>query len=117
MSALLLVFSAVVTSLVAYFHWLGYDEWSYWDVVLLLILAVFLFQGRRWAMIVSMLYWTFNKADTIYDALNNQSPNGGTLFTALMFWAVYMHVFYLAYRTEQTRPIVASKVDPPRVTS
>lgn len=99
-SLLCLAFAALVTGLMAYFRLAGLDEWAFADVGLALSLGVFIYRGHKWAMIGAMIYWTFQKLVNISSAIQSPHPNSGVV--AVFWWAIYMHAFYLAFKTERT---------------
>lgn len=103
-SLLLLIFSAVIQALVIIS---GNQDFSYIEVFLFLILGYFVFKGKKWAMVTTMVLWTIEKAYSIYVALSSYS--GASTFWAILFWAVYMHYFYLAYKVEKERVLPADK--------
>ena len=100
-AVLCLVISMVITSVMVFFRLLGVDYWSFVDVGLMAVLALFIGLGHRWAMIVAMIYWTISKVMTIVDGV--QSGLGAAIVTQLIWWAIYMHVFWFAFRVEQER--------------
>jgi TRAP-type C4-dicarboxylate transport system permease large subunit len=77
------------------------------DVGLFLILAVFIYSGHRWAMIAAMALWTLEKGLYIVvgvtAAQSGSTSGGGLLFTQVIWWCIYMHAFYFAFRVEQER--------------
>ncbi|HEX6976846.1 MAG TPA: zinc-ribbon domain-containing protein [Patescibacteria group bacterium] len=92
-SFLLNIFSATITLL---FILVGStDAWNLLDVFILLILGFFIFKGHRWAMVAAMVVWTLEKLISLIDG------NGGIL--AILWWAIYMHAYYVAYKVENMR--------------
>lgn len=73
------------------------------EPVVFLIMAWFIFKGYRWAMIVTMILWTVEKALTLYSITNSVSSNGITIMLQLAWWAFYMRAFYLAFKVEGAR--------------
>jgi hypothetical protein len=69
---------------------------SYYDISIFLFLGVFAYFGHRWALILLMLFWTFSK---VYAIILQQ----GHPFVQVIWWAIFMHVFYFAFRVEQER--------------
>jgi uncharacterized membrane protein len=76
---------------------------AYIDGALFAILAAFIFRGRRWAMIAAMALWTFEKLATAIAGLGTIKVTGFSAVFSLLWWAAYMHAFYLAFRVEQAR--------------
>lgn len=97
-SAALLLLSALLTTLLVIFA--GFDTFAYFDVAISLILAVLVYRGQTWALMITMIFWTFEK---IYGLLFIIPAEGGQGVTQLIWWAVYMHAFWLAYQVEKAR--------------
>jgi len=66
------------------------------DSILFIILGIFMYKGHRWAMIVSMLLWTFEKISLI-------GGTPGSIIVQIIWWALYMHAFYFAFKVEQKK--------------
>jgi hypothetical protein len=93
-SFLLLLLSAVITALfIVFFH---AEVLVLIDSVLMIIIGLFVLRGHKWAMIAAMILWTFEKLVSL--------PTNA--FVSLLWWALYMHSFYLAYRVEKLRGLV-----------
>jgi hypothetical protein len=76
---------------------------AYFDAALFLILAAFIYRRHRWAMVAAMGLWTIEKAVTAIAGLGTFSIPGISFFFSILWWAAYMHAFYLAFRVEQER--------------
>jgi hypothetical protein len=100
-AAALLLLSATVTMLAIDIDKL--DLWSYTDVMLLTILAVFIYFGHRWAMIGAMILWTVNKGIIAYDGIEHTIIS---LLLQVCIWYIYMRVFYFSFRVEQESKIL-----------
>jgi ribosomal protein S27AE len=98
-STLLLLFSVILTVGLVLFA--NYDSASLFDAGLMLIIAFFVYRGHRWAMIGALLYWTFAKSYAIYTTVNTNGS--GNILLDIVWWVLYMHVFYLAYKVEGLR--------------
>jgi hypothetical protein len=70
------------------------------DAALWLLLAVFVALGHRWAFIAAMIYWTLGKVLAGMDAIEAGSQN---VFWQVIWWCIYMHAFWFAFRVEQER--------------
>ena len=103
-SVLCLLFSIVLTFLCISFGWLGADNSSYFDIIIFVILAFFIYRGHKWAMIGAMILWTFEKGYQIFDYFQNQASSNSNgafiLYLAILWWAFYMSAFWLAFQTE-----------------
>lgn len=102
-SGLCLLFSAAVTAVSAFFGIANIDATAYLDVATMLLLAVFIFLGHRWAMIGAMMVWTAEKIISLSDTVTLMQSSGGLIVGQLIWWAAYMHAFYFAFRIEQRR--------------
>jgi hypothetical protein len=96
-STLLLLLAALVTSLVIFIG--DSPPLEYIEVGICAVLAVLIFFGYRWAMLAAMVFWTIEK---VLAPIITPGGIGVLIFTAL-WWAAYMHIFYLAFRTELAR--------------
>lgn len=95
-SLLFLLLSAVATTaFILFFNW---DSWAYFDVFLFLLLGFFIYRGHKWAMVAAMIFWTFEKLFLLFDNTLSFNPA-----LSLIWWAVYMHAFYLAFQVERLR--------------
>lgn len=99
-SALLLVLAALVTSAVIFLG--DSPPFEYVDAGICGVLAVLIFFAYRWAMIAAMVFWTIEK---ILAPILTPGGAGMIVFT-ILWWAAYMHIFYLAFRTEMARHAV-----------
>lgn len=97
-SALCFVFSVILTALLASVGILAPN--AYVDMVLMAALAVFIYFGHRWAMIAGMILWTAEKGLMFAFGLHSLARGG---ITQIIWWCVYMHAFYFAFRVEQAR--------------
>ncbi len=93
-SVLLILFSLAMTAFVALFA--GFDPEVLIMAVLMLALGVFIYFGHRWAMIGAMLIWTLEKGVTLF-------TNPRFAVTSILFWCIFMHAFWQAFRVEQRR--------------
>jgi hypothetical protein len=75
------------------------------DVAVFLVLALFVYLGHRWAMLGGMAWWTFSKLVLLYSTVmsNNPSNPGGLFITSVIWWCIYMHALWFAFRVEQAR--------------
>lgn len=82
------------------------------EVIIWAPLAIFMYRGHRWAFMVGMALWTIEKAMLIYSMFTGDTPTPGAQpFFQIVWWAIYMHAFFLAYKVESVRrlPIVEVK--------
>jgi hypothetical protein len=93
-SFLWLVFSSIVSLLLIAGHTMPVNSLA--DVALFLFFGIFIYVGYRWAMIGGMIFWTIEKFYAITTA--------PTYFIVqLIWWTLYMHYFYLAFKVEQQK--------------
>jgi hypothetical protein len=103
MSVLCLVLSCTITACAAFFGAFGMDSTAYFDVALFAVLALFIYLGHRWAMLGAMALWTLEKVLIIAQGLGPTHQVSGMAFGQILWWALYMHPFYFAFRIEQRR--------------
>lgn len=79
------------------------NAWALVDAIVAFGLGVFIYRGHRWAMLLAMVFWTLDKAFNIYRLANMPELHGSGYFVVanLIWWAVYMHAFYLAFIVEK----------------
>lgn len=99
-SSLLLLLSATITILMIVF--LGVDASAYLDVIILIILAIFVYMGQKWAIIAAMIIWTFEKTYQIVESLSS-TKSGVSIIVPIIWWFFYMREFWLAYKVEVER--------------
>ncbi len=107
-SVALLSFATATTLLFMALGAGGVDPTAFIDVGLMAICALFIWLGHRWAMIAAMVLWTLEKAAMMVDGLGG---NPGSVVTQPIWWAVYLHAFYFAFRIEQERRKMPAKPD------
>jgi hypothetical protein len=100
---LLFIFSASVTFFMIMFA--NSDIFNLVDVIMSLTIGYFMYKGRKWAMVFAMVFWSIEKFYMIYERI--QSATQSSSFTGVMmqivYWAIFMHVFFLAYKVESAR--------------
>ncbi len=72
------------------------------DGVVAVILGLCMLGANRWSKIAAMAYWTLEKLVGVIAALFGPT-HGFFSLGQVLFWAVFMHFFYMAYRVEQER--------------
>ncbi|MCX6784283.1 MAG: hypothetical protein NT141_04470 [candidate division WWE3 bacterium] len=103
-AGLLLLLSAAVT---AAFVLTGIVSAASWlDCAIILFLALFIFLGFRWAMVLGMVVVTIERGGGILIGLltDISHPNIIQIGIALLWWAVLMRFLYAAFRVERLRP-------------
>lgn len=103
-SAILLWISVAAT--MAFVFLLGADQSAFIDAGIMLVLSYFVFKGYRWAFIAAMVLWTFEKIYSLYGqfSLVSETDTGASFIVpTIIWWTVYMHAFYLAFKVEQAR--------------
>lgn len=104
LSVLLLLLSAAITTA---FYFFEQNPFIFIDVFFILLFALLIFFKQRWAIIGAMIFWTIEKLLMIFE---------GNPIISLMWWALYMRVFFLAWKVEGIRQQV-EKNNPPSVPS
>lgn len=94
-STLLILGSMILTVALAKFEVIPYD--AVYGSIIYLPIAFFIWRGHRWAMIVMMILWTFEKGYQLY-------ASGGTSpIVPIIWWAIFMGYFVNAFRIELAR--------------
>lgn len=93
-SAALLVFSSVLTLAVAHFT---SNHEAIVDGIIFGFLAIFVFLGKRWAIMGAMVVWTYEKGFMLF------TDPGKNPITQIIWWCFYMSYFYLAWKVENNR--------------
>jgi ABC-type amino acid transport system permease subunit len=91
----LLVLSIIITLILGLLKEIPLEE-SWLDIFLLGILALFVYKGKKIAIILAMIYWTISKVYQLIIFPQNVIP-------VIIWWLVYMSVFYQAYQVEKAR--------------
>ena len=73
------------------------------DASISLVLAAFVYFGHRWAMLTAMAWWTLEKLVGLIGAFQGPSAAGAQFITQVIWWCIYMHAFWMAFRVEQAR--------------
>jgi len=97
----LMIFSAIITLIFVMVGWLSSETWI--DIVLILILAFFVYKGKKWAMIVTMIYWTLSKGLQIVSGFSAEDFSGGNIIMLILWWTIFMEAFWQAYQVETAR--------------
>jgi len=104
-SFLYLIFAGVVSFGLNYFAKVDF----FWvDSFIDILLGYFIWRGHRWAMILAMLLWTYDKGDILYSGIMGNSYGqfnipAGNAFIQIFWWALFMQMFYKAFRVECLR--------------
>jgi len=84
--------------------WIPSEIWI--DIILILILAFFVYKGQRWAMIATMIYWTFSRGFQLVSGFSVGDFSAGNIIMPIIWWAIFMGVFWQAYQVERARHII-----------
>jgi hypothetical protein len=69
-----------------------YAEVAIWSTV-----GILMYFGLRWAFILGMILWTFEKASMLL-AGGSAAP-----IVQIIWWAIYLNAFFLAFKVESRR--------------
>lgn len=97
----LMIFSAIITLIFMMAGWFPSEIWV--DIVLILILALFVYKGKKWAMIVTMIYWTFSKGFQLVSSFSAEDYSFNNVIMSVIWWAIFMGAFWQAYQVEGKR--------------
>lgn len=101
-SALLILGSMILTVILAKFGMVSYD--AVYSAVIYLPLAFFIWKGHRWAMVIMIILWTFEKGYQVYATAGESSP-----IVAIIWWAIFVGYFVNAFKVELARKKITSK--------
>jgi len=102
-SALLILGSMILTVVLAKFDVVSYD--AVYGAIIHLPLAFFIWKGHRWAMIVMIALWTFEKGYHVYATAGESSP-----IVAIIWWAIFVGYFVNALKVEIARKKIIAKI-------
>jgi len=71
------------------------------DILLVFILAFFVYKGHKWAIIGAMIYWTIDRMYAVVNSFSTERP--GDIGIIFIWWTFYMSVFWKAYQVEKER--------------
>jgi hypothetical protein len=92
----LMIVSAIITLIFMPNDWV--------DIIVILVLALFIYKGSRVALIIAMIYWTFSKVLQIVGAFSSvENSNTAIVWSAIIFWTIWMGAFWQAYQVERER--------------
>ena len=105
LSFLCLIFVGVVN---LFFNYYAKVDYFWFDSFIMVYLGYFIWRGHKWAIILAMLVWTYDKGDILFNAMAGNSygqihmtaSNG---FIQIIWWAFFMQIFYKAYKVECLR--------------
>lgn len=101
-SALLILGSMILTVILVKFDVVSYD--AVYGAIIYLPLAFFIWKGHRWAMIVMIVLWTFEKGYQVYATAGESSP-----IVAIIWWAIFVGYFVNAFKVELARKKITAK--------
>jgi len=100
----LLIFSAVLSAAFIFFDITG--PLAAIDIVAMIVLAMFIYMGHRWASVAAMILWTITKAMMVIDAAQG---GAGTPIGQVIWWCIYMHAFWVAFHVERRRRMLEQR--------
>jgi len=96
-----IVFIAIITSIFIMVAWFISDAWI--DIILILMIAFFVYRGKKWALITIMIYWTYSKGFQIVSSFSIENFSIGNIIMPVIWWIIFMGIFYKAYQVERER--------------
>ena len=69
------------------------------EAVIWSTLGIFMYRGHRWAFILGMVFWTFEKATLMFAGMSS----GAAPIMQIFWWCLYMNAFLLGFRVENRR--------------
>ncbi|MBU1104510.1 zinc ribbon domain-containing protein [Candidatus Parcubacteria bacterium] len=71
-----------------------------WGILIYLPILFFVFKGRRWAIVLLMIMWTFEKGYNLYEI---GQGGGGSVIMPIIWWLIVMPYFWKALVVENKR--------------
>ncbi len=71
-----------------------------WGIVIYLPILFFVYKGHKWAIILLMALWTFEKGYSLYEI--SQSGSGSSIMP-IIWWLIVMPYFWKALKVENER--------------
>lgn len=106
----LMIFSAIITLIFTIVEWFPSGSWI--DVVLILTLALFVYKEKKWAIIVTMIYWTFSKTLQMVSGFSVENFSAGNIIMPIIWWAIFMGAFSQAHQVEREKTRLRNKSMP-----
>ena len=75
-----------------------------WGIVIYLPIIFFVYKGHRWAIVLLMALWTFEKGYQLYEIGQGGSGNG---VMPIIWWLIIVPYFWKALKVENERRKVA----------
>jgi len=100
-----MIFGAIVGLIV----WFSSKVWIIGDVILVLVLAFFIYRGKKWAMVATMIYWTISKGLQVVSGFSVEDFSAGSTIMIVLWWALFMGFFWRAYQVEKERKRLRNK--------
>jgi hypothetical protein len=75
-------------------------------IAIYLFIALFIYKGRRWAIILAMIFWTLDKAVYTYQIV--QAGFSSNVIVVLFLWIAVMRFFWRALEVENYRKELAN---------
>ena len=97
----LIIFSVVLTLIFVMVGWISAEVWM--DIVIGLVLAVFVYKGNKWAMIITMIYWTAMKGLQVVSGFSLENFRASHIWGPIIWWAILMGALWQAYQVERER--------------
>lgn len=99
--SVLIVFALLGLSLILSFVGAYVDPTTmFWAIVIYLPILLFVYKGHRWAIIILMAMWTFEKGYQLYEI--GQSGSGSAI-GPIIWWLIVMPYFWKALKVENER--------------
>jgi len=93
-----LIFFSVTLGMI--FIIMGSQEISWIDTIIWILLAIFIYKGKKWAVVSAMILWTMEKGYQVYGMIEIGS---GSVLAVILWWSAYMNIFYKTWIVEKER--------------
>ena len=103
-AVILLILSIIINLILIIIGWLPIDIWL--DILIILFLTFFIYKGKKWAMIIAMIYWTIAKGLQLIGLFTIETFDIINVVMVLFWWAIISKALWQAYQVERLRHII-----------
>ena len=97
------IFLLVLASIKAIFMISTSYPISIMDLFFAIVLAYFVYRGKKWALITTMIFWTLNMGSQIVFSFATTNFEADKVIIQILFWPILMKPLFQAYQVERER--------------
>lgn len=80
-----------------------YEDIGFFNLLFYLFLIVFIYKGKKWAIIVAMMIQTLNSGYALLNSITSVNMDIIFWLMIIFWWSLFMRFLYGAYRVEKER--------------